>query len=337
VSLAKVPKSDELVKISYQPPQKGWMDTPVAFRPGTWCYSAAPKNLKALGLPNPREWQPPDEDWKLPENWQEIILKGFRDRLNKYRSFQLFLDICVRCGACADKCHFFIGSGDPKNMPVLRAELLRSVYRRYFTNSGKMLGRLAGARELTPDVLKEWFYYFYQCTECRRCSVFCPYGIDQAEITMMGRELLNLVGCNINWIIEPAANCFRTGNHLGIQPHGVKDSLEFLAGDVEERTGVKVEVPLNKKGAEILFVTPSGDYFADPGTYTCMGYLMLFHEIGLDYTWSTYASEGGNFGLFIANFAHVPSLLHVVVGYLAAVFANEQRVLVGFFQQPVPK
>ncbi len=29
-----------------------------------------------------------------------------------------------------------------------------------------------------------------------------------------------------------------------------------------------------------------------------MGYLMLFHEIGLDYTWSPYASEGGNFGLF---------------------------------------
>jgi Fe-S oxidoreductase len=301
VSLAKVPKSDELVKISYQPPHKGWMDTPVTFRPGTWCYGAASKNLRALGLPNPREWQPTDEDWKLPVNWKEIVLEGFRDRLNRYRSFQLFLDICVRCGACADKCHFFIGSGDPKNMPVLRAELLRSIYRRYFTTSGKLLGRLAGARELTPSVLKEWFYYFYQCTECRRCSAFCPYGIDQAEITMMGRELLNLVGCNINWVVEPAANCFRTGNHLGIQPHGVKDSLDFLAGDVEERTGVKVEVPINRKGAEILFVTPSGDYFADPGTYTCMGYLMLFHEIGLDYTWSTYASEGGNFGLFTSH------------------------------------
>ncbi|MGW8321397.1 MAG: (Fe-S)-binding protein, partial [Thermodesulfobacteriota bacterium] len=48
----------------------------------------------------------------------------------------------------------------------------------------------------------------------------------------------------------------------------------------------------------VLFVTPSGDYFADPGTFTLMGYLMLFHEIGLDYTWSPYASEGGNFGLF---------------------------------------
>jgi len=301
MSLAKVPQPDELTKINLYPPQKGWMETPVEFRPGTWCYSAAPKNLKILDLPHPREWQPSDKDWKLPENWQEIILRGFKERLERFRSFRLFLDICVRCGACADKCHFFIGSGDPKNMPVLRAELLRSVYRRYFTTSGKILGKLAGARGLTVDVLKEWFYYFYQCTECRRCSIFCPYGIDQAEITMMGRELLNLVGCNINWIIEPAANCFRTGNHLGLQPHGMKDSLEFFAEDIEERTGIKIEVPINKKGAEILFVTPSGDFFADPGTYTCMGYLMLFHEIGLDYTWSTYASEGGNFGLFASH------------------------------------
>jgi Fe-S oxidoreductase len=301
MSQEKLPKPDELLRIDLKPPKTGWMETPVDFRPGTWSYSAAPKNLRALGLPNPREWQPSDQDWKLPENWKEIILEGFRDRLKKYRSFQLFLDICVRCGACADKCQFFIGSGDPKNMPVLRAELLRSVYRNYFTTSGKILGKRAGARELTIDVLKEWFYYFYQCTECRRCSVFCPYGIDQAEITMIGRELLNLVGCNINWVIEPVANCFRTGNHLGVQPHGFKDTLQFFADDIEDRTGVKVNVPINKKGAEILFITPSGDYFADPGTYTCMGYMMLFHEIGLDYTWSTYASEGGNFGLFTSH------------------------------------
>ena len=97
------------------------------------------------------------------------------------------------------------------------------------------------------------------------------------------------------------SNCFRTGNHLGIQPGGVKDMLEFLADDLEERTGVRVDVPLNRKGAEVLFVAPSGDYFADPGTYTCMGYLALLHEIGLDYTWSTYASEGGNFGLFTSH------------------------------------
>ncbi len=65
------------------------------------------KNLNYLGLPNPREWQPFDADWKLPPDWKQIILDGMKERLEKYRSFRLFMDICVRCGACADKCHFY--------------------------------------------------------------------------------------------------------------------------------------------------------------------------------------------------------------------------------------
>jgi Fe-S oxidoreductase len=296
-----VPKPEQLVQIDYRPPRQPWMRKPVEFRRGTFCYAAAPKNLKALDLPYPREWQPMDADWKLPENWRQIILDGMKERLARYRSFRLFMDICVRCGACADKCHFYIGSGDPKNMPVLRAELLRSVYRRYFTLAGRLLPRLAGARDLTVDVLKEWFYYFYQCTECRRCSVFCPYGIDTAEVTMLARELLTLVGCNINWAIEPVANCFRTGNHLGVQPHGFKDSIEFAVDELEDLTGIRVEVPIMKKGAEVLFIMPSADYFASPHYYTLLGYLLLFHHVGLDYTVSAYASEGGNFGLFTSH------------------------------------
>lgn len=292
-------KKEEILKeVSYDPPKEDWMDAHPDFRKGTYCYSAVPKHQSYLGLPNPRQWQPYEVDWKLPPDWKEIILAGMKERLQKYRSFRLYMDICVRCGACADKCHFFIGSGDPKNMPVLRAELLRSVYRRYFTLPGKLFGRIAGARDLTEDVLKEWFYYFYQCTECRRCSVFCPYGIDTCEITMMGRELLSLVGCNINWIVEPASNCFRVGNHLGIPPHAFKSTMDSAQEEIEDLTGIKVEVPINKKGAEVLFVAPSADYFGMPHWFTLMGYLMLFHEIGLDYTWSAYASEGGNFGLF---------------------------------------
>lgn len=288
----------ERLSIDLTPPAKSWMEPTIKFTKGTYCYPAALKHEKYLELPNPREWQPGDADWKLPKDWKEIVLKGMKDRLKRYRSFKLFLDICVRCGACSDKCHFFIGSGDPKNMPVLRTELLRSIYRKYFTLSGKVFGKLVGARELTEKVLKEWFYYFYQCTECRRCSVFCPYGIDTCEITMMARELLNLVGCNINWIVEPASNSYRTGNHLGIPPHAFKSTMDFAIDEIKEITGIQVEVPINRKGAEVLFISPSADYFGSPHWYTFLGYLLLFHEIGLDYTWSTYASEGGNFGLF---------------------------------------
>jgi Fe-S oxidoreductase len=299
-------KPDELLsKLDPTPPKTGWMDTPVRIRKGMYCYASNPKSVEYVGLPNARAWNPLDDDWKLPENWEEIIFEGFRERLDRFRSFKVFMDICVRCGACADKCHFFIGTGDPKNMPVLRAELLRSVYRNDFTTTGKILGKLAGSRKLTLGVLKEWWYYFFQCTECRRCSVFCPFGIDTAEITMMARELFNLLGLNIDWIATPVANCYRTGNHLGIQPHAFKDMLDFFVDDIEDITGVHVEPSFNKKGADILFITPSGDIFADPGTYTAMGYLILFHflkeKYGFDITWSTYASEGGNFGSFTSH------------------------------------
>ncbi|HMA68178.1 MAG TPA: (Fe-S)-binding protein [Desulfosalsimonadaceae bacterium] len=298
----ELPKPEEMFEsIDHTPPEEEWEKIKSPIVPGRFAYPAKDKNLEIMEFRTPGEWSPADEEWPIPDNWQEIIHEGFKERLDKYRSLKVFMDTCVRCGACADKCHFFIGTGDPKNMPVVRAELLRSIYRKDFTKAGKILGSIAGGRKLTKEVIKEWFAYFYQCSECRRCSVFCPYGIDTAEVTMMGRELLNLLGININWIMEPVANCFRTGNHLGIQPQAFKEIVEFLTDDIEELTGIKINPSFNRKGAEILFITPSGDYFADPGTYTFMGYLMLFEALGLDYTLSTYASEGGNFGLFTSS------------------------------------
>ena len=270
------------------------------FKDGFWHYSGRPSDMEEVDLPFPRDWDPKQPDWKLPENWKEIFLKKFEELLKKNRSFKLYLDICVRCGACADKCHYYIGTGDPKNMPVGRAELVRSVYRRYFTISGKLFGEWAGARDLTEDVIKELYYYLYQCSQCRRCSVFCPYGIDTAEIDLWARDLLTSIGVVHRFSLISIAACHRSGNHLGLAPGGMAGSLQSAVEDIKEITGIEIEAPINKKGAEVLFVAPSGDYFATPHWFTFMGYIMLFHEIGLDYTWSTYAGEGGNFGTFIS-------------------------------------
>ena len=64
---------------------------------------------------------------------------------------------------------------------------------------------------------------------------------------------------------------------------------------------MRVDPPINRKGADVLFVAPSGDLLAEPGIFTLMGYLMVLHQSGLNYTWSTYASEGGNFGMFASH------------------------------------
>ena len=107
-------KPNELVKtIDFRPPSRSWLDPHTEFVRGTYNYAANPDHQKYLDLPG-EKWQPTDDDWPLPDGWEKTLMKGFRDRLDKYRSLKVFMDICVRCGACADKCHFYIGSGDQK-------------------------------------------------------------------------------------------------------------------------------------------------------------------------------------------------------------------------------
>ena len=69
----EVPKSEEKYGIDLTLPKKGWMDPSVEFRKGTFCYSSTPKAEEALGLPNPRQWDPAAKDWKLPPDWKEAV------------------------------------------------------------------------------------------------------------------------------------------------------------------------------------------------------------------------------------------------------------------------
>ena len=146
-------------------------------------YQASPEHNEFLGFPG-----------ELVDNWQDKAIEKMGDLLSKYKGLQVYLDSCVKCGACTDKCHYFHGTSDPKNMPVARQDLLRSVYRRYFTFAGKYFPKLVGAQDLTEEVLDDWYSYFHQCSQCRRCSVFCPYGIDTAEISMAAREIMDEIG-----------------------------------------------------------------------------------------------------------------------------------------------
>ena len=108
---------------------------------------------------------------ELNDNWKEVAIDKKGELLGKFRSLQVFLDACVHCGACTDKCHYYLGTSDANNMPVARQELLRKVYRRYFTFAGKYFPKLVGAADLTEDVLDEWYSYFHQCSQCRRLSL----------------------------------------------------------------------------------------------------------------------------------------------------------------------
>ena len=248
---------------------------------------------------------PSAEDKGLIENWKETFLAQLKDKLGKYRSLQVFMDTCVKCGACTDKCHYFIGTADPKNMPVARQDLLRKVYRRYFTFAGKWFPKLVGAVDLSEDVVKEMYDYYHQCSECRRCAVFCPFGIDTAEVTMAARDILSMIGYGQKYSNQIIPKVHKIGNNLGLPEPALVDTLEGLEEEVEEDIGIKVRYPLDEKGAEILLVTPSADFFAEPHIDGLIGYGKVFHAAGVTWTLSSKASEAANFGLFIGNYEHM--------------------------------
>jgi len=287
-----------MAKVEFQIPElKEYPEIP-AVVPGTMAHSkpyiAKPDFQEALNFPG-----------ELPDDWHDQAIEAMGDLLGKYRSLRVYLDSCVKCGACTDKCHYYLGTSDPKNMPVGRQDLLRKVYRRHFTFAGKYFPKLVGAEDLTKEVLDDWYSYFHQCSQCRRCSVFCPYGIDTAEISMAAREIMDRIGVGQKYCNEIIGKVYKIGNNLGLPEAALADTLEGLEEDVEEETGVAVKYPLDVKGADILLVTPSADFFAEPHVDGLIGYGKVFHEAGASWTLSSKASEAANFGMFIGSYENM--------------------------------
>ncbi len=274
-----------------------------------------PNAMKTAGpfIAKPEHQAPLGFPCELVENWEQKAVEKLGELLEKYRSLRVYLDACVRCGACTDKCHYLLGSADPKNMPVARQDLLRQIYRRYYTVPGKIFGalgwewgkKLIGAKDMSKEVLDDWYNYFHQCSQCRRCSVFCPYGIDTADISMAAREIMDSIGQGQKYCNEIIGKVFKIGNNLGLPGPALQDTLEGLEEDVEFNTGVKVRFPLDVEGADILLVTPSADFFAEPHVDGLVGYAKVFHQAGVSWTMSSYASEAGNFGMFIGSYENM--------------------------------
>jgi Fe-S oxidoreductase len=279
-------------------------------------FVAKPEHQTGLGFPG-----------ELVPEWEKVAVTRLGELVSGSRALQVFLDSCVKCGACTDKCHYYLGTADPKNMPVARQDLLRSVYRRYYSFAGKYFPRLVGARDMTKDVLDDWYSYFHQCSQCRRCAVFCPYGIDTAEISMAARDIMDSVGLGQKYSNEIIGKVHKLGNNLGLPEPAMRDTLDGLEEDVKEATGVDVRFPLDEKGADVLLITPSADFFAEPHVDGLIGYAKVFHAAGISWTLSSHASEAANFSLFIGNHDNLQKVAERIRE--SAIDLGAKRIVVG--------
>jgi len=240
-----------------------------------------------------------DRAGEITEENVKAVLEGLSqwDKLPYARLVKLYLDMCSHCGACANECHIYKTCPEKKFNPANRAKLLRSVYLRYFTKAGKIFKGLIGAKELDEEMLKEWFIRFYQCTMCRRCDIFCPFGVDNMAIVRTGRTLLYAaLGKTTSDMQRGAEYHLRDGNSSGMNDAAFRNIIEFWEEEIKEKKGWDIKIPMDKVGAEMYLIPTNTDYFHS--LETMEGIAATLHAAQADWTISSGAYDSVNYGTF---------------------------------------
>jgi len=267
----------------------------------------------------------------VTENRVDRFLEAFAAIL-RFSDYKPLLDsYCTsnaKCNRCAVTCPVFITTGDPRDIPCYRTNLLLDVYKRYFTFGGWIKTRFSKGFELTEDKIDEMLDLFYRCTACRRCTRECPMGVDHGLMTHLGRYILSLLG------IVPKALQVSTREQLEgptrntsqVPKEALLDTLEFLAEELEESLGVKLAFPVDQFNREYVFFCAVSDYLMEPETL--MGNAAVLYAAGDWDNWTigTGNYDGINYGLFYSDW-HLENIIKQLVGEVKRV--RGKNILIG--------
>lgn len=203
------------------------------------------------------------------------------------RNLAVDLESCVRCGYCADACQFSVQNDDPDLIPTHKLDLLRRVWRRELAPMSWLW------KPFTPDVsaddLRQWqALCFDSCTECGRCSMVCPMGIDIARGVNVMREALAAAGLAPDELRAVQSEQDTHGTVFGADSSHLAEAVEAV-----RRRGVTVH--LDKPKAKVLMLTTVLDIllFQDALEATAR----VLNAAGLDWTLRSNGYEAANFGL----------------------------------------
>ncbi len=223
----------------------------------------------------------------------------------KHSNYKMALDHFIRmsakCSRCATTCQVYQATGDLKDIPCYRSELLLRVYRRHFTIGGLLKGRISGSGYLTDDTIQEMAESFWNCTACRRCTLECPSGIDHGLITHLGRFILSEIGISPRALVVSTREQLEgaTGNTSAIPVPALIDTLEFLEEEMLEEKSVNIKFPIDVEDTDYVFFPAVSDFLME--AETLMGIAAVFAATGDSWTTGTGYFDGINYGLFYSD------------------------------------
>ncbi len=264
-------------------------------------YECSLDGISAVAIPKPKS---KEEEDKLVASFLNGLRKllSQKDNWTFWQQLVLTLEACSRCQTCNDACPIYLSSGKQEiYRPTYRAEVLRRIVNKYLKRGGKFLAGLRGNDiELNWTTIARLAEASYRCTICRRCASWCPLGCDNGLITHELRKLFSQeMGIAAKELHDMGTvQQLKVGASTGINTKAFVNMVQFMEDEIKERTGKKIKIPVDKKGADILLIHNSGEFISwmeNPEAFA-----IIFEAAGIDWTLSSELGgyEATNYGVW---------------------------------------
>ena len=220
------------------------------------------------------------------------LLDLFRSKLDK--PTQYYLEVCSRCGLCKDACFAYASVPKLEYIPSWRAEVVRRIYKRYFKLSGRLFPYWGEATEIDDEVMKQLYEAAYSCTGCRRCMMYCPFGIDTQAIQSIAKLLLIGNESEPEILSMLADTSIEKGKSFDLYKESFIQGIKNLEKDVIAKWRGESDqiIPLDVEGANILYVALAGAHSIVPTA-------SIFNAAREN--WALSFFEAVNFGAFVGD------------------------------------
>ncbi len=224
---------------------------------------------------------------------RDELLKLFESKLNE--AMRLYLETCTRCGVCTEACHVHASMGRVRTIAAYRAEIVRRIYKKYFKARGRIWPSVGEAKELNEAALQELNEAAYTCTGCRRCMVYCPFGIDTQMLMSIAKLLLIGANAEPEILTMLADTSIEKGKSIDLFKENFLAGIKRLEAEVVEKWRTEAgapAIPVDVEGADLLYVALAGAHSIIPAA-------AVFNAAGEKWTLSFF--EAVNFGAFVGD------------------------------------
>jgi Fe-S oxidoreductase len=229
----------------------------------------------------------------MDQKIRDELLVLFRSKLNE--AMRLYLETCTRCGVCLEACHVYASMGQVRYIAAYRAEIVRRIYKKYFKSRGRLWPSVGEAKELNEAALQELNEAAYSCTGCRRCMVYCPFGIDTQMLMSIAKLLLIGAHAEPETLSLLADISIEKGKSIDLFKENFLGGIQQLESDVVKKWRSEAgtaAIPVGVEGADLLYVALAGAHSIIPAA-------AVFNAAGEKWTLSFF--EAVNFGAFVGD------------------------------------